>query len=219
MKKAILLAFFSLSLTTTAQAELLVNPASSAGKNNPQFSAFFKNSSVKMDVENVGSGDVDRTIIGASAAYGITDNADAYFAFGLANDVDYEDLGDGDGTQFGFGIRGKLPLENQLTLKGYAQFTSYKEETTENGVDIEGSGNDIRGGIVAASDRGDFVIYGGIDMILSESFEIEAGGVSADVEHDSSFGFLVGGELSGSMPLHFQAMFGHETGFLISASF
>jgi hypothetical protein len=197
----------------SAHAELLVNPV---GKSKPgawQGSGHFGISSVEYEVGN-SSGDIDRTFLGATFAYGMNNTIDIYGTLSFTLEAELENApSDGDGFILGGGVRGQIPSDMGVALHGYAQLLFIDEDYGSN---IDGEETYLMAGIVAAKALDNNIkIYGGLELNLIGDLEIN----SVDADRDDFLGFRLGANFNaGNFLIDVNTALIHENGIFVSAS-
>jgi hypothetical protein len=201
--------------SVNVSAEILLNPAAKTAAGGLDVTGAFISHSTDYEVDGGGEFDVDRTVLGISAAHGLSDKLDIYGSLGLSADVEYENS-DGDGFILAGGVRGGLPVNAGVDLGGYAQLTLFEEDVDS----IDVSGWDVRVGVLArgAEQTGKFSFYGGLELIVLDDFEADTNGGSSDFEYDDIVGLRLGAQLNGDLPLHLQLGLMHESSIMLSAS-
>ncbi|MCB0323575.1 MAG: hypothetical protein KDD69_08375, partial [Bdellovibrionales bacterium] len=150
-------------------------------------------------VDDIGNGDIERTIIGAGFGYGLTPVVDLYGELGYIAEAELEDVDDDDdGFLFGGGFRGIVYHQSQFSLHGRGGFRFITEDY---GDDADGDLTEVELGLVAryAVNR-QLGIYGGLDLVPFSDGDIDvSGGGSADIERDDLLGVRLGieGQLEG----------------------
>jgi hypothetical protein len=177
-------------------------------------------------------GDLDRTFIGITGAYGISDKLDIYGTFASIMKAELEDVpSDGSGTAFAFGIRGAVPV-GEAAVSAYAQYAMVDEDYGSADIfeagfkqDIEGKGSELSAGIMASLQATkELSLYGGLELMLLSDAEIKikAPGQSitfSDVEREDKFGFRVGAQYDAeAIGVFLSTAFGHETGFMLGVN-
>ncbi|MCI0506191.1 MAG: hypothetical protein L0Z73_08775 [Gammaproteobacteria bacterium] len=198
-----------------ANAELFVNPVTKAATGAKEVSAHFGASSVDYEVDGT-SGDIDRTFLGATIAYGMNKSIDIYGTANYTLEAEVENFpDDGSGFMLGAGIRGVIPNNAGVSLHGYAQFLLI-DESYGGSPEIEGEEMSIMAGVVAATAlNNDIKLYGGLELNLMSDMEIE----SVDADRDDFLGIRLGANFNaGSFLINVNISLMHETGFFIGAS-
>lgn len=198
-----------------ANAELLVNPVTKNKMGATEGSAHFGSSSVDYERNGV-KGEVDRTFIGATLAYGMSNALDVYGTFSYTLEAQLENVpGDDTGYILGGGVRGKIPNKMGYNLHGYAQLLLIDEDY-RSGPTVSGEETSIMAGVVAAKAiDNNIVIYGGIELNILSDMEIS--NLSAD--RDDFLGFRLGANFNaGTFLVNINTALIHETGIFVSAS-
>ncbi|MGD8642353.1 MAG: hypothetical protein PVG89_17070 [Gammaproteobacteria bacterium] len=204
---------FSVFVANSAFAELLVNPVSKTSMSGMELSGHFGSSSVEYERNGV-SGDIDRTFLGVTAAYGASRSFDIYGTFSYTIEAEAEGIpGDDTGYILGGGVRGSIPNDMGFTLHGYAQLLLIDEEY---GFSVDGEETSIMAGVVASAPLNkDIKIYGGMELNLISDMEIN----SADADRDDFLGFRFGANFdTGSFLVNVNTALIHENGIFISMS-
>lgn len=202
-----------LSAAGSASAELFVNPVAKNKTGASEISAHF--GSISVDYEaNGGTGEIDRTFLGASFAHGMNSSFDVYGTFSLTLEAELEGVpSDGDGYILGAGLRGVIPNNMGVDLNGYAQLLLISEDY---GFSIDGDETSIMFGAVASKAIDDKIkIYGGVEFNLWSDMDIEG----TDADRDDFLGFRLGANFNvGEYPVNTNLALIHESGIFISAS-
>jgi hypothetical protein len=92
LKTIVATAVCSLFVANSAMAELLIDPTAKSKMGEKQVSGYYATSTVTYKLDNVpGTYDVDRTMLGASIAYGMSDTLDVYGSFALITKAEAQD--------------------------------------------------------------------------------------------------------------------------------
>lgn len=216
MKKLVVLGAV-LMLSSTASGELLFDPTEKAAPGRVEAGAIFGNSTTTYQISS-NTGDQDRTYVGAYGAYRMWDGLDAVAAFSVVTKSQPEGASSsGDGSQFGLGLRGAIPVQAPVELIGYGQLRSISE-TAKNalGADVKASGTELSAGVFALAKAGQAItFFGGPEVILMEN--LESGG--AEMSRDNTLGFRLGArsQIEGFNVVG-QFAVAHETGFQLGLS-
>jgi hypothetical protein len=221
---------FAATLLNTAHAELFINPVSKSNTGAWEGSAHFGTSSVEYEEDGV-SGDIDRTFLGVTFAYGMNDSIDLYGTLSYTLEAEAEGFPDSDtGFILGAGIRGKIPSDMEVSLHGYAQLLlideDYGSETSFGSTStLSGEETSIMLGVVASKALdNNIVVYGGLELNLMSDLDIEQkddvfGDFSISADRDNFLGFRLGANFNpGNFLLNVNAALFHETGIFISGS-
>lgn len=218
MKKTIIrfstICFISILSCSSAFAELLVNPIGKTGMGATDISFHFGTSEAEYEDNGGGSGDIERTFLGATFTFGSSATMDWYATISYTLEAELENFGDDDtGFIIGGGIRNKIKSSPDMDVYGYGQLLLIDEEY---GAGVEGDETSILLGVAAAKGLSpDFVGYGAFEINLYSDGDIDG----ADIERDDLFGVRVGGNYdTGSFLLNFNLSLIHESGFFISGS-
>lgn len=233
MKKTLFKAvvgIFMLSGFGSAYAELFINPVTKLSMGAREGSAHFGTSTVTYD-SGGSNGDVDRTFLGATVAYGMNNLLDVYGTFSYTMKAKAEGIpGDDSGYILGGGVRGGIPNDMGLKLHGYAQLLLINEDYGSEsffGTTIEYSGKEtsIMAGVVASKAlENKVVVYGGLELNLVSDADIKVSGYSGgsgrvSVDRDDFLGFRLGANFdAGDFLLNVNTSLIHETGIFISGS-
>lgn len=182
-----------------ASAELFINPSNNSGQGRVEASGFYGTSTIEFDPDakagyDTSKADLDRTFIGITGAYGISDTLDVYGTFANIMKAEAEDVNDdGSGTAYAIGLRGAIPFNGNIHLSGYVQYLSIEEDYgSERGfVDVyipgvgtffdvsgkleyEGKLKELSGGVVASMQASNEVtLYGGLELVAMSDAELK----------------------------------------------
>lgn len=196
MRKAVVVAVAVCLAAGSAWAQLIVDPAQQAAAGRIEAGGVLSMSTIEYEVDGGtgigGDADIDRTIIGAYGASGVSDMLDIYGALGIIAKAEV-DGADDSGTGFLLAGGGRMDVMDisMLDILLYAQ-AEYISEDYGDGVD--GTILEISGGVVGryALAQGANV-YGALDLIPFSDGEVEMSGFTTDFERDSLFGIRLGG--------------------------
>lgn len=209
------LMIFGGTICNPACAELLTNPVAKSPVGKVEVTALFSTSSVTYDLEGV-NGDVDRTFLGASGAYGLSDKLDIYGAFALITEAELENSSGDSGTALAFGIRGTLPVKAQVKVQGYAQLLIIDEDYNNT---VSGKDTALSIGAVVVKKVDNVTLYGGPELVLYSDGKVSGGGGHADTERDDILGLRGGAVFDvGGLDVGLGLAIMHESGFTLSAS-
>jgi hypothetical protein len=165
----------ALGYGASVSAELLASPTSKAEAEAFELGAAFISSEITLENDGDDS-DIERQMISVYGAYGVNDMVDVYAGVAMILKAEADDINaDGDGFGWGGGIRGDLPIGDEVTLRGYTQFLYISEEYDPDGLDGEGWFVDV--GVLAMYEASDDVnIYGGLELAPFDNFEVKVSG-------------------------------------------
>ena len=89
--------FFLLLLPSAAFAQLIVDPQGDVGAENVELNTVLSFSEIEYDADGRGGGEVERTILGISAAYGLQPSLDLYGELAYILEAELENGSDDDG--------------------------------------------------------------------------------------------------------------------------
>lgn len=204
----------SMLYSGSSLAELFVNPIGNTGMGAKEISAHFGTSEVEYEFDGGGSGDVERTFLGATITFGNSATMDWFATFSYTLEAEIEGLPDDDtGFIFGGGVRSKLKSSPDMNVHGYGQLLLIDEDYTSG---VSGEETSIMLGVAAAKGLSpEFVGYAAFELNLYSDAEVEG----FDFERDDLFGVRVGGNYDmGNFMLNFNLSLIHESGFFISGS-
>lgn len=181
------------------QAQMLANPARNAQQGHFELSAVFSKVEVDYDTQvHSVTYTVNRQLVGACGALGITEEVDVFAAGAYITDAENPDEigGDGDTGFMGqFGLRGKIVQKDDLSLRAYGLINYVSESYGEFEYTLTEPpyGRDwgdlecdfIEGilGLVVAYDIKEFRLYGGIEIVPFEDDDFtNAAGKKRDIE-------------------------------------
>lgn len=219
--RALLVLSFVLPLivSSTASAQLIVNPADVLGQGQFAIEPALLISEIEYDEDQGNGGDIERTALAVSAAHGVTEKLDIYGEFGYTLEAEADDIsGDGDGFIFGAGIRGLMYQADVISFRGVLG-GRYIDEDYGSGVD--GNLFEIYGTTLVHADlNNSFSLYGGLDIIPFSDGELEFGSFDSDIERDNFLGIRFGANYRiDSMLLRAEAaVIGQQT-LILSAGF
>ena len=150
-------------------------------------------SSIEYEGDSRGGAEIERTILGLSAGYGLSPDLNAFGELGYSVESSFEDGGDDDdGFILGTGLRGVIARQDKLSLRGYGGLRYINEEY---GGDSKGNLFEVYGGLVARGQvRQEIGLYLGIDIVPFSDGEIESGNREFDIERDDLIGLRLGGD-------------------------
>ena len=229
MKKSLLAAAVIVlgGAANPASAELFTDPSAKSAAGKFRGSAYFGTSTVEYKNKDTAiKGDVDRTFLGISGAFGINDAVDAYASFALITKAETEDYpGDDTGTAIAFGIKGVLPIQGDVKLHGYAQYLMIDEDYGSAYFStLSAEETLISLGVVAAKEVENITLYGGAELALSSDAEgtqnFTTGGTRKyDVERNDMLGVRAGARINaGQVDIDIGLALVHETNFTIGVS-
>lgn len=212
---------------TPASAELFINPTNKSGLGKVEVSGFYGTSTVEYEAKGGDKADVDRTFIGITGAYGISDKVDIYGSFANIIKAETEYVPDDDsGTGFAFGVRGVLPFSGDVSLSGYAQYFSVDEDYGKDryGDSWSADGTELSVGVMASKQASnELSVYGGMELILTSDGDAGCDGRFCsrfDTERNDKIGFRLGAQYNteGGVGINFSTAFAHETGFMLAVN-
>lgn len=196
MQKGIL-AVASIVLATEAQAIVLINPSSVASSSQTQAEGVIQSSDVSYDIERT-EVEIERRILGAQIAHGMSQGFDIVGQFGLIADTEVETIDkDGDGFLFGGGARFGITQSGRLRLKGHALYNYGIEKIRDDSTKYEIEGHELHTGITAAFQASPMIVpYAGLDIVLFDDGEIKTSTrfstTQTDLELDNMFALKLG---------------------------
>lgn len=198
---------------SSANAELMVNPVSKSKTGAWEGSGHFGLSSVEYERSGI-SGDIDRTFLGATFAYGMNKSIDIYGTLSYTLEAEVENSStDGSGYILGGGVRGQIPNDMGVALHSYAQLLLIDEDY---GGSVDGEETYLMLGVVAAKALDNNIkLYGGLELNLIGDLEFG----SVDADRDDFLGLRLGANFNlGQYLLNVNTALMHETGLFISVS-
>lgn len=185
-------------LTAVAPAQLLVDPASSAGYNMYEAGAVLSLSTVTYETDDFGNGDIERTILGGYSAFGVTDLIDVYGALGmiaLTKPEGWPD--DGVGLLVAVGSRVAVLQEGPLRVHAYGQVQYISEDYGSSKFDgrLEATLLELNLGTTVNYALSEFIeVYGGLDLIpfMDAEFSNATSRFDDSLERDVFFGLRGG---------------------------
>ena len=116
-------------LAVPAEAQLIVDISSKAESGQLELGGTLSNSEIDYDGQYAGGGDVDRSVLGVYAAYGISARADFYIGAGYILDTKPQQLPeDGDGFLVAAGTRCLVMERDRLYVLAYGQLQYVSED-------------------------------------------------------------------------------------------
>ena len=175
--------------SANANAQLLVEPFSEAGKGRSEISALLSFGEVDYDS---GLGSIERSIIGVSGAYGIHTHLDLYGELGFIARSELEKSPDDDvGILLGTGVRGVFYRERQYSIIGRGGIRYIAEEY---GLGTEGDILDVELGATGIYDVNENIgLYAGVEVFPVSEGEIDSLAGEFDFGRDDIVGFRLGG--------------------------
>jgi len=201
------------NFTSTAQAELFVNPIGKNKVDHAHVSVHFKTVSVDYEAASL-TGEIDRTLLGATYVHGFDSTFDVFGTASFILESELEGaLNDGDGYLVGGGFRTNLLNDLDLDLSSYAQLLYISEDY---GNSIDGDETTLLLGVAASKALDNYItVYGAVEFNLWSDLDLEG----LDADRDDLFGFRVGANLKqGQYLLNANLALGHETGLYIGGS-
>ncbi len=184
-------------LTSSASAQLIVTPHGDVRDQQIDLTVALSGSEIEYELEDSGgSADIDRTIVGIAAAFGLSPVLDLYGEFGYIVEAEVEGAdGDDDGALLGAGVRGVMYKQDGLSVHGLAGVRFISEEY---GDGVEGELFELPLSVVLSGKVDpNFQLYGGLDLVpISEGDVDFPGAGSADIERDDIIGVRFGGDYS-----------------------
>lgn len=211
-------AFAGLGVDTT-HAQSLVAPEIQNGINRVSVAPVFTFSSVDYHLDGGGGTSVDRTILGASASYGLLPELDLYGELGYTVKAELDDGGDDDGIIVGTGLRGTMWKQDRLTLMGLAGVRVINESY---GGGVDGSEFEIPLTLLLKGKvRPEFNLYGGLDAFPYSNGRIDFDRGHRDIERQDKLGLRVGADyqLKNGISLNAECVLVTEDAFNFRVSF
>lgn len=194
-----LLSVTAFLFSTTAHAELLVDPTASTESGEISGGVSLIISSVAYELDGSSSkSDVDRKILSAYGALNVQDEIDVFGALGYTFEAEADDVnGDDTGFMLAGGVRGTLPIEGDFKVQGYAQLLYFDEDygNLNNTASVSGSGIELSVGAVAVKELDALNIYGGIELIPYNDVEFDFSNPTnrtIGADRDDIFGIRLG---------------------------
>ncbi len=194
-----LLMIFALSyplLVSTAHAQLLTDPSYINAKSENQYAIYLGSSSTDYDLDKAGTGDINRSLVSATAARGFFNNLNLYASAAYGFDVE-----DGTGYELALGAKGNIDIKSieSMGFNWFTQLSVFSEELEENNdITVDNTLSELLLGIVAVKpiDQ-NFRIYAGLEVIASSIGEAVSkkeflDDFKSDFERDARLGLKLG---------------------------
>jgi hypothetical protein len=164
------------------QASSFVNPAFKLQQGDLSIGTGFVHSRVDYEISNTDRY-IQRAVLGADLAYGLSRYVDLFADFGLTLQSELEQATtDGSGFLFGAGARGIVHKYNSLSVFGVGGFTYQIEDYASR---LDGSHFEINlGGFLGYELNPIVDLFAGLDAVPYSDGEIEIDGFNSDSETD-----------------------------------
>lgn len=177
--------------------EVLMNPSTMAQKQG-QVGIAFASSKVDYDIDNHGSTEIDRKILGGEVAFKVANGLDAVLQLGSIQDsqldIDNHNGFNGDGYLLGGGVRAQLLKQDKWNVTGYGLFTMTREEDTFQAFKANVDLNEIQVGAVARLTMTNILnLYGGVEAVPYSEGKIKLSELDdQDIERQDFMNLRVG---------------------------